>query len=609
MDDELLAYYEGELRFLRESGAEFARRYPKVAARLQLDPHGTSDPHVERLLEGCALLTARVRKKLDDEYPEITAGLLEVLYPHLLRPTPPMTIVQFLPGPDPAGVAGGYEVVAGTGLISPPVENSPVRFRTAYPVTLWPIEVAEAKLLTGRVDDPARPPRATGLLRLTLRGAGGRPIPGGIDRLRFFLDGDTAPVLGIYELLSTCVVKVVARIRDPSGGATDVPLPDDALRAVGFGPDEGMIPYSRRSFPGYRLLQEFFAFPAKFHFVDVIGLDRLGGLGPSTSVEILLFLERVPAGLPDVEKENFKLGCAPAVNLYTLTAEPITLDQAHHEYRLIPDVHRQGTTEVYSVDSVRLAASYLHEAVPVPPFHESRDPDPESPWRRTSWYAVRRPSPRRGDLGTEVSLVFVQPDFEPSREGEGVVTAQVTCTDRDLADRLPFGGDRGDLEMEAPGPIGRIRCLRKPTPTRRPRLGGDLHWRLISTLSLNHLSLVDSAEGIEALRSVLTLHDPADSAVSRQQIAGIVGLSSRRVAGRVPGVGPGGAVCLGQEVTVEFDETHFVGSGALLLASVLERFLGSYATLNSFTRLVARTRQREGILKRWPPRAGDRTLL
>lgn len=609
MDDELLAYYEGELRFLRESGAEFARRYPKVAARLQFDQHGTYDPHVERLLEGCALLTARVRKKLDDEYPEITSGLLEVLYPHLLRPMPPMTLVQFQLGPDPAGLAGGFQVASGTGLVSPPIDRSPVRFRTAYPVTLWPIEVAETKLLPGRVDDPARPPRATGLLRLTLRGSGGQPFPAGIDRVRFFLDGDTAQALAIYELLFTCVVKAVARARDAAGEAIDVPLPDDALRPVGFEPEEGVVPYSRRSFPGYRLLQEFFAFPTKFHFVDVVGLDRLRGRGASNAVELLFFLDRVPAGLSDVDPENFKLGCTPAVNLFTLTAEPITLDQAHHEYRLIPDVHRQGTTEVYSVDSVRLAASYLHEAVPVPPFHESRDPDPESSWRRTSWYAVRRPSPRRGDPGTEVSLVFVQPDFEPSRAGAGVVTAEVTCTNRDLADRLPFGGDRGDLEMEAPGPIGRIRCLRKPTPSRRPRLLGDLHWRLISTLSLNHLSLVDSAEGIEALRSVLALHDPADSAVSRQQIAGIVGLSSRRVAGRVPGVGPGGAVCLGQEVTVEFDETHFVGSGALLLAGVLERFLGSYATLNSFTRLVARTRQREGVLKRWPPRAGDRTLL
>jgi type VI secretion system protein ImpG len=609
VDDELLAYYEGELRFLRESGAEFARRYPKVAARLQLDPHGTYDPHVERLLEGCALLTARVRKKLDDEYPEITEGLLEVLYPHLLRPTPPMTIVQFLPGPDPSAMAGGHQVSTGTSLISPPIDRSPVRFRTAYPVTLWPIEVAEARLLSGRVDDPARPPGATGLLRLTLRGMGGQPVPDRIDRLRFFLDGDTALALGIYELLHACVIKVVARLRNASGAAIDLPLAEDAIRPVGFEPDEGLVPYSRRSFPGYRLLQEFFAFPAKFHFVDVIGLDRLKGRGGASTLELLLFLDRVPGGLSEVDPEHFKLGCTPAVNLFTLTAEPITLDQAHHEYRLIPDVHRQGTTEVYSVDSVRLAASYLEEAVPIPPFHEARDPDPEAAWRRTSWYAVRRPSPRRGDSGTEVSLVFVQPDFEPSRAKEGVVTAEVTCTNRDLADRLPFGGDRGDLQMEAPGPIGRIRCLRKPTPTRRPRLGGDLHWRLISMLSLNHLSLAGSADGLEALRSVLTLHDPADSAVSRQQIAGISKISSRRVAGRVPGGGPGGAVCLGQEIAVEFDESHFVGSGSLLLAAVLERFLGSYATINSFTRLVARTRQREGILKRWPPRAGDRTLL
>lgn len=609
MDDELLTYYEGELRFLRESGADFARRFPKVAGRLLLGEDGSEDPHVERLLEGCALLTARVRKKLDDEYPEITAALLEVLYPHLLRPLPPMTIVQFLPGADPAALGGGHEISAGTPLVSPPIDRAAVRFRTAYPVLLWPIELAEARLMSGRIDDPARPAGATGVLRLTLRGTGDQPVPAGIDRLRFFLDGDTALAHGLYELLFTCVRRVVIRSRFASGQTRDVELPNDAIEPVGFAPDEALIPYSSRSFPGYRLLQEFFAFPSKFHFVDVIGLDRARGPEPIASLELLVFLDRVPPGVPDVDPENFRLGCTPAVNLFETMAEPITLDQAHHEYRIIPDVHHPTTTEVYSVDSVRLASSYLNEPTTIPPSYDLSPPADGSSARRTSWFSVRRPSARLGDSGTEVSLVFVEPDFEPGRPGNGVVSARVTCSNRNLADRLPFGGDRGDLDMEAPGPVGRIRCLRKPSPARRPRLGGDLQWRLISTLSLNYLSLVDSAEGLDALRAVLSLHDPADSAVSRQQIAGITRVNSRRVAGRVPDGGPGGAVCLGQEITIEFDETHFVGSGALLLAAVLERFLGTYTTINSFTRLVACTRQREGILKRWQPRAGDRMLL
>jgi type VI secretion system protein ImpG len=169
---------------------------------------------------------------------------------------------------------------------------------------------------------------------------------------------------------------------------------------------------------------------------------------------------------------------------------------------------------------------------------------------------------------------------------------------------LPFGGDEDVFELEGRAPIGRVRCLRKPSRPLRPRLGQGAQWRLISHLALNHLSLVDSERGLDAIREVLALHDLADTAVTRQQVAGVTGVSSRRVAGRT-----GRTVALGVEVTVEFDEAHFVGGGVFLMASVLERFLGLYASVNTFSQLVATSRQREGVVKRWPPRSGERSLL
>ncbi len=107
MSDDLLPYYNAELAYLREQGAEFAARFPKVAARLQLEAGKCADPHVERLLEGVAFLTARVRRKIDDEFPEITDALLGVLYPHYQRPLPSMTVVQFVPGTPQAAPPGG----------------------------------------------------------------------------------------------------------------------------------------------------------------------------------------------------------------------------------------------------------------------------------------------------------------------------------------------------------------------------------------------------------------------------------------------------------------------------------------------------------------------
>jgi type VI secretion system protein ImpG len=224
------------------------------------------------------------------------------------------------------------------------------------------------------------------------------------------------------------------------------------------------------------------------------------------------------------------------------------------------------------------------------------------------WYATRRRSQRKDDPGTEVELSFVDPAFKPRLPACETITVHITSTNRDLPSRLPFGGDQGDFTLEAPGPVSRVRCLRKPTKPLRPPVGRAAQWRLISHLSLNHLSLADQEEGLDALREALLIYDFAESAATRQQIAGVTGVSSRRIPVRT-GRKIGSAVCLGVEVTVEFDETHFVGGGAFLLASVIDRFLGLYTSINSFTRLVARTRQREGILKQWPARAGERTLL
>ena len=322
---------------------------------------------------------------------------------------------------------------------------------------------------------------------------------------------------------------------------------------------------------------------------------------------MLFFLNRSPRGDLSVQPENFKLGCAPVVNLFTTVAEPIRLSQTKFAYRVVPDVHRPLATEVYSIDSVTSTGAFLDEAIRYEPFysvrHSRQDRRPPA-----SYYQTRRPSLKKDDPGTEVELSFVDPEFNPRLPACETITVQVTCTNRDLPSRLPFGGEQGDFELDAQAPLSRVRCLRKPTRPLRPPLGRGAQWRLISHLSLNHLSVADGGASLDALREILMVHDFADSAVSRQQISGITGISHRRTTGR-NGRKIGNVVCLGIEVTVEFDETHYVGSSAFLLACVLERFLGLYASINSFTQLVAKTKQREEVLRRWPPRAGERTLV
>jgi type VI secretion system protein ImpG len=331
-------------------------------------------------------------------------------------------------------------------------------------------------------------------------------------------------------------------------------------------------------------------------------------------VEVALYLNRTVTSLEQaVDAHTFRLGCTPMVNLFEQTAEPIPLTQARYEYRVVPEVaHPQGM-EVYSVDSVT-STDPATGTTEYQPFYSFRHaPTGEAPL--AFWYASRRPSLQKGDRGTEVYLNLVDLKFDPRLPADTVLVVRTTCTNRDLPARLQRAGEDLYLELEAAAPLARIRCLRGPSLPLRPPLRRGAHWRLLSHLNLNHLSISDPVEGRQALQEILRLYDfsdpdaaPQQAAVTRNVVEGITSLSSRRVVGRTGGPTASG-FCRGVEVMVELDEQKYVGTGAFLFACVLERFLALYASINSFTQLVARTRQGEGSFKKWPPRAAARPLL
>ncbi len=623
MRDELLTYYERELVYLRQLGGEFAQKYPKIAARLLLEPDKCEDPHVERMIEAVAFLASRIHLKIDDEFPEITESLLSVLYPHYLAPIPSMSIVQFVVDPVQTRLTAGHEIPRDSVLVSRPIQGTPCRFRNSYTVTLWPLEITAAVMEPPERIDP-RNRNLGGVLRISLRclndtklsdlkiGQGEKSRP--LDRLRFYLDGDSQLIYSLYELLfSQCTAvelrpvnfKPLPGKRPPS----PVFLTPGNLFPVGFGEMEGLLPYPSRSFYGYRLLSEFFAFPEKYLFFEITGLDQAARAGFGDQFDLLLTFRDRAASKLTVDASNFKLGCTPIVNLFRKTAEPIQLTQQQNEYQVIPDIHRQMATEIYSVDMVQTLDPSLQVSKEYFPFYSIRH-NARNKAEETFWYAMRRSSPRKEDPGTEIYISLVDMAMNPRVPAVETLVIQATCTNRDLPGKLPFGLREGDFELEGAQAMSRVRCLKKPTNTLRPPLRSSLHWRLISHLSLNYLSIVEgNIHGEpEALREILMLYDFMDSPATRKQIMGITKVGSRRVV-RQTGSHIGTGLVRGVETTLEFDEEQFVGSGVFLFASVLEKFLGLYASVNSFNQLVARTAQREGILLRWPPRAGEQILL
>lgn len=611
MEDRLLHYYEQELTFLRKMGQEFAQEYPNVAGSLQLEAGKGEDPHVERLLEGFAFLAARIHHKLDDEFPELTNALLSILYPHFLAPVPSMSIVQFVPDPMQGKLTSGYTIDRETLLYSRPVKGTQCRFRTCYPTTIWPIEVVSAQL-----ESPDSQPLGVSVqstIRLTLQCQGGLTFEDlELERLRFYLHGENVLVHALYELLlnnslllsEQCGVLVRGKVE--SGKTKTIELPPHSLQPVGFQEDEGLLPYTPQSFVGYRLLQEYFTFPKKFLFVDLLGLDAVCRAGFGDTIDLIILLDRVPHLEQAVDAGVFRLGCTPIINLFNHIAEPIRIDHTQHEYRVIPDVRRQEAMEVYSINSVTCTSPHRELVEPVLPLYSLQHASLDSP-QKIFWYAKRRSSERKGDDGTELYLSLVDLNFHPSQPGADTLTLHTTCTNRDLPGRLPTLSEEGGyFELEGSAPLSRIRYLVKPTKTLRPPIGGASQWRLISHLSLNYLSLIEGGE--DAFREILKLYDYAGTASVRQQIAGITNVSSRSVVRRPIGMGWNG-FCRGLEVSLVFDEEKYVGGSVFLFASVLEKFLALYTSLNSFVELVAKTTQREVPLRRWPPRAGNQILL
>lgn len=611
MRDELLEHYENELIFLRKMGAEFAEKYPSVASHLLLGPNGSEDPHVERLVEAFAFLAARIHLKIDDDFPEITESMLNVIYPHFLRPIPSMSVVEFAVDAEGGKLTNSLQIPRGTLLYSRPVDRVKCKFRLAYDTQVSPLRIAAARWRSPeRLDPPLKATEAVAACSIQLecfQDVLFKTLD--LKSLRLYLNGESNLIHTLYELLFNNCIRVLLRVPGDHRQRL-VELPPNSLRRVGFSEEEALLPFPRRSFTGYRLLQEYFAFPEKFFFADLFNLEALGSDLFTGRVEIIFLIspfERADRNQLlelSVSERTFRLGCSPVVNLFPQSAEPILLENTKFEYSLIPDVRRRNAFEVFSVDEVRAASTDRREIKQYEPFYSSHHG--RSARNQTFWNATRHPSNQQEDAGTEMFISLVDTSGQAAKTGSETLTVHCTCSNRDLPARLPFGNEAGDFDLEEGSVVKRIIALRKPTDTIRPPMRKGIQWRLISHLSLNYLSLVEDGRG--ALQELLRLYNFTDSRTLERQISGITGLRSRRHFARVVSE-HGISFARGLRIDMEFDEEYYVGNGVFLFASILEYFFGLYSSLNSFSQLSVRTRQRKEVLCQWQPRAGQKILL
>jgi type VI secretion system protein ImpG len=636
VDKRFLRHYERELRHVRESAAEFGREFPKIAGRLSLDEFECADPYVERLLEGFAFMAARVQLKLEAEFPRFTQHMLQTIYPQYLSPTPSMCVVQVQPDLEDSGLAEGFPVPRGTALRSQTGSQSgksnarrdqtPCEYRTAHEIQLWPLQISEAQYHDrdiGSLDLPRdlggdQTPRA--VIRLRIKATAGLMMNEiALDKLPLYLRGHGETPVRLYEQLLTHCTGVLVRPTTRPAGWTDR-YNASCIKQVGFDDEQALLPVSPRSFQGYRLIHEYFAFPKRFLFLEVSELAKTFEHAEHTQLEILFLLKQADVELDEsVGPECFALHCTPAINLFPKRADRIHISDRFHEHHVVPDRTRPLDYEVYSIDGVQGFGSQAERRLDFRPFYAANDIDAVSGHDSGAFFSVNRMARtiserertrgRRSSYpGTEVYVSLVDADNAPYQADLRQLGIDTYCTNRDLPLRMPVGVGRTDFSIDIGAAVESVRVLDGPTPPSPSYAEGDTAWRLINHLSLNYLSVTDDgSRGATALRNLLSLYGNLAEAHIQKQIEGLTNVYVRPISRRVHAPGHI-AFARGSEVNIRFDELYYEGTGCYLLGAVLDRFFAKYVTLNSFTETVVHSTAR-GEIKRWPTRTGQTPTL
>lgn len=621
MDPRLLDYYNTELAYLREAGAEFAAQHPKIAARLDLRGFEVADPYVERLLEGMAFLSARVQLKMDAEFPRFAQRLLEVIYPNYLAPTPSICIAQFMPGEMPGGAGASFTIPRGQRLraVAASETRTGCEFRTAHPIELWPLTLEHARLEGAPGGGGLGFRRARAALRLGFQLAA--PLSGGAeppDRLPIYLNASPDLATRLYELICGHCLDVQVRCHGRTQGEwQSLHATDAGVFGLGFDENEALLPYSSRGFQGYRLLHEYFACPARFNFVELRGLRRqLRACEGLKSFEIRLLLDRDATELePQVDAKRLALFCTPAVNLIEKRADRIQVDDSRFELHLVADRAAPLDFEVHSVQSVEGFGRDNAMEAQFRPFYRSLAGDRGN---HGTYFSVRR-EPRRVSesilrhgarssyIGSETFLSLVDQNEAPYASRLRQLGVAMTVTNRDLPLLMSTGGLRDFVPTDTL-PVSGVRVLHGPTRPAAAVQEGSINWRLISQLSLGHSTLVglDADQGALALRELLSLYAVLGEPAIARHGASLLRSRLQPITRRLPGAGP---LTYGRGVGVhlEVDEGLFAGSSAYVFGAVLQRFLARHVGMNSFTETRMHSAQR-GEIACWQPQIGLRPV-
>jgi len=579
-----IRYFQSELTYLKEAGNEFAKQHPKLANFLSESSH---DPDVERLLEGFAFLTGRIREKIDDEFPELTQSLMTLLWPHYTRSIPSMCIAQLTP--NSGGVTEKTRVSSGVEMASKLIDGTKCIFRTCYDVDMYPIKINSVKQENSR---------SSSVISLNLSVENDLELSRiGLDTLRFYLNGERHISMSVFLWL----FRYLDYIELDAGGGCCKRLPASMITPAGYADNESLLPYGENSFAGYRLLQEYFSLPEKFMFFDLHGLDWLNGLPQRNTVKIsFVFSRALPLDVV-IKDKHFQLHCTPIVNLFDKDADPIRIEHKQTQYKVRPQSPNQDHYEVYSINNVDSWDNNERKRKQLLEF-ESFEHQINMFEKRD--YYKSNVAERISGNGFERYISFYSHQNEITNLSSETVLMKLTCRNANLAERLIIG-DITYSTQNSPG-YSSFTNITKPTASVSPNINGALQWQLISNMSLNYLSLAN----IDALKILLSTYDfnansdRQSQRASQQRLDGIKNIVTVPVERIYKGVS-----IRGMKLKMDMDSNLFTNEGDMFLfSSVLNEFIRLYASINSFTELEVLNIVNSEVYN-WSGKVGQQPIL
>ena len=623
MDPRLLDYYNQELIYMREMAGEFAQSHPKIARRLGMQAGEVADPYVERIIESFCFMSARMQIKLDAEFPRFTERLLEVIYPNYVAPTPSMAVARLFPSRTEGNLVEGFRVSRGSAFTAraPVGERTACQFRSGQDVTLYPLEIVDARLTGIPPDIPSldryvgADVQVRGALRLRLRMTGDANIADlkGLDRLPIYLAGDEQVASHLFELLHTAGLASLTGTPGELGRASHA-VTSNAVLHEGLETDQGLLPLTWSSFHGHNLLHEYFACPSRFYFFSLTGLEaglrRISG----KEAEIVILLDRAPDTLANlVDASRFALFCTPVVNLFRQRTDRIELSQGETEFHLVPYRLHPLDYEVFAVENMTGQVAATADQLGFRPLYQTLNNDEGNYGRyfsirrerRLMSDSARRYGTRTPYVGTETFISLVDQNEAPYSESIRYLSIDAWLTNRDLPRLVPRDGF-SDLTVSGSAPVEGIGLIRAPSAPKAPYAERDIAWRLIRQLNFNYLPLgdLDHRAGGQGLRDLLRMFLTGEDESQQRQVQSLVGVKTRPVTRRLPGGGP---LVFGRgiECSLTVDESGFSGTSPYLFGLILEHYLARHVSINVFTQTELHSMQR-GRVARWPVRMGTR---